>query len=134
MKDAASSAIYSVQAANGVILITTRKGKARQSARVNYSGLVSWASPTARLNFLGAADFAMLYNEATRNENPNAPLPFSDEDIRKFRDGSDPIGHPDTDWYNAVMKKRALETQHNVSISGGSESTTYMAQHGSGGI
>ena len=69
----------------------------------------------------------MLYNEATRNENPNAPLSFSDKDIQKFRDGSDPIGHPDTDWYNAVMKKRALETQHNVSISGGSESTTYMA-------
>ena len=127
LKDAASSAIYGVQAANGVILITTKKGKAGQSARVNYSGLVSWASPTARLNFLGAADFAMLYNEATRNENPNAPLPFSDKDIQKFRDGSDPIGHPDTDWYNAVMKKRALETQHNVSISGGSESTTYMA-------
>lgn len=109
LKDAASSAIYGVQAANGVILITTKKGKVGQRARVNYSGTVSWASPTARLQFLGAADYATLYNEAVKNENPNDPYPFSEEDIRKFRDGSDPIGHPDTDWYNEVMKKAHLK-------------------------
>lgn len=127
LKDAASSAIYGVQAANGVIVITTKKGKAGQKARVNYSGTVSWASPTARLKFLGSADYAELYNEATLNENPNAPLLYSAEDIQKFRDGSDPIGHPDTDWYNEVFKKSALETQHSLSVSGGSENTTYMA-------
>ncbi|MEY8685154.1 SusC/RagA family TonB-linked outer membrane protein [Bacteroides sp. AN502(2024)] len=130
LKDAASSAIYGVQAANGVILITTKKGKKGQKARVSYSGLVSWSSPTARLKFLGAADYARLYNEATLNEDPNAVVPYTEEDIRKFSDGSDPIGHPDTDWYSEVMKKRALETQHNLSISGGSENTTYMASLG----
>ncbi len=130
LKDAASSAIYGVQAANGVILITTKKGKKGQKARVSYSGLVSWVSPTARLKFLGAADYARLYNEATLNEDPNAVVPYTEEDIRKFSDGSDPIGHPDTDWYSEVMKKRTLETQHNLSISGGSENTTYMASLG----
>lgn len=127
LKDAASAAIYGVQAANGVILITTKKGKKGQKARVNYSGTVSWASPTATLNFLGSADYAVLYNEATLNENPNATIPFSDEDIELFRNGSDPIGHPNTDWYSEVMKKSAMETQHSLSISGGSENTTYMA-------
>ena len=127
LKDAASAAIYGVQAANGVILITTKKGKKGQKARVNYSGTVSWASPTATLNFLGAADYAVLYNEATLNENPNDSAPFSDKDIELFRNGSDPIGHPDTDWYSEVMKKSAIETQHSLSISGGSENTTYMA-------
>lgn len=127
LKDAASSAIYGVQAANGVILITTKKGKVGQRARVNYSGTVSWASPTARLQFLGAADYATLYNEATLNENPNAAIPYSEEDIRKFRDGSDPIGHPDVDWYNEVMKKSALETQHSLSVTGGTDKTSYMA-------
>lgn len=127
LKDAASSAIYGVQAANGVILITTKKGQKGERARVNYSGLVSWASPTARLNFLESADYAMLYNEATLNENPNATIPYSDEDIRKFRDGSSPITHPNIDWYGEVMKDYALETQHNVSINGGSDRTTYMA-------
>ena len=130
LKDAASSAIYGVQAANGVILITTKRGKTGERARVNYSGLVSWASPTARLDFLEAGDYAMLYNEATLNENPNATIPYSDEDIRKFRDGSSPLTHPNIDWYSEVMKKNAMETQHNVSINGGSENTTYIASMG----
>ncbi len=127
LKDAASSAIYGVQAANGVILITTKKGKKGQKARVNYSGTVTWASPTAKLKFLGAADYATLFNEATLNEDPNAPLPYTAEDIELYRNGKDPIGHPNTDWYNEVFKKHAIETQHSLSISGGSENTTYMA-------
>ena len=127
LKHAASSAIYGVQAANGVILITTKKGKKGQKARVNYSGTVTWASPTAKLKFLGAADYATLFNEATLNEDPNAPLPYTAEDIELYRNGKDPIGHPNTDWYNEVFKKHAIETQHSLSISGGSENTTYMA-------
>lgn len=127
LKDAASAAIYGVQAANGVILITTKKGKSGQKARINYSGTVSWASPTATLDFLGAAGYATLFNEATLNDNPNATLPYSDEDIELYRNGKDPIGHPNTNWYDEVFKKNAMETQHSLSISGGSETTTYMA-------
>ena len=123
LKDAASAAIYGVQAANGVILITTKKGKAGQKARINYSGLVSWASPTAKLNFLDAAGYAELYNEATLNDNPNAPLMYTDADIEAYRNGT----KPSTDWYNEVFKKAAMETQHSFSINGGSEKTTYMA-------
>lgn len=67
LKDAASSAIYGVQAANGVILITTKKGKKGDKARINYSGSVAWSSPVALLKFLGAGDYAMLYNEAVKN-------------------------------------------------------------------
>lgn len=130
LKDAASSAIYGVQAANGVILITTKRGKKGQKARVNYSGNVSWASPTARLNYLGSADYAMLYNEAVRNENPSAPIPFTEEDIRLFRDGTDPIGHPNTDWYKETFKNNGLEHQHNFSVSGGSDNTTYSISVG----
>ena len=123
LKDAASAAIYGVQAANGVILITTKKGKSGQKARINYSGLVSWASPTAKLNFLDAAGYAELYNEATLNDNPNAPLMYTDADIEAYRNGT----KQSTDWYNEVFKKAAMETQHSFSINGGSEKTTYMA-------
>ena len=130
LKDAASAAIYGVQAANGVILITTKKGKKGQDAKVSYSGSVAWATPTAKLNFLGAADYAMLYNEAVKNENPNASLPYSDEDIELFRNGSDPIGHPNTDWYKETFKNFAFEQQHNFAINGGSEKTNYSASVG----
>ena len=130
LKDAASAAIYGVQAANGVILITTKKGKKGQDAKVSYSGSVAWATPTTKLNFLGSADYAMLYNEAVKNENPNAALPYSDEDIELFRNGTDPIGHPNTDWYKETFKNFAFEQQHNFSINGGSEKTNYSASVG----
>lgn len=130
LKDAASAAIYGVQAANGVILITTKQGKLNSKAVVKYSGSVSYTSPTAMFDFLGAGDYAMLTNEAVHNENPNAPLPYTDEDIQKYRDGSDPIGHPNTDWYDATFKKQAFEQMHNISISGGSKNTTFNTSVG----
>ncbi|GBU08026.1 SusC/RagA family TonB-linked outer membrane protein [Bacteroidales bacterium] len=130
LKDASSAAIYGVQAANGVILITTKKGKKGDKAKVSYSGNVAWTSPTARLKFLGAGDYAMLYNEATLNDNPNATISFSDEDIRKFRDGSSPSTHPNTDWYNETFKSTAMEQMHHMSINGGAEKTNYNASIG----
>ena len=126
LKDAASSAIYGVQAANGVILITTKKGKKGDKARINYSGSVAWSAPVALLKFLGAGDYAMLYNEAVKNENPNAILPYTEEDIQNYRNGT----LPDTDWYDETFKKNALETYHNLSINGGSEKTSYNASIG----
>lgn len=121
LKDASSAAIYGVQAANGVILITTKKGKKGEKANVNYLGSVGWSTPTMRPKFLGSADYAMLYNEATLNDNPNNPLRFTEQDIELYRNGSDPYGHPNTDWYEETMNKNAIETMHHLGISGGSE-------------
>ena len=130
LKDASSAAIYGVQAANGVILITTKKGKKGDRTRVNYSGSVGWSTPTMRPKFLGSADYAILYNEATLNDNPNNPVRFSDNDIELYRNGTDPYGHPNTDWYEETMNKNAIETMHHLSISGGSEKTSYSASVG----
>ena len=58
----------------------------------------------------------MLYNEAVKNENPNAILPYTDEDIENYRNGT----LPDTGWYKETFKKNAMETYHNLSINGGS--------------
>ena len=126
LKDAASAAIYGVQAANGVILITTKQGKKGDKTRINYSGTFSWASPVAKREYVNAYEFATLYNEATYNENPNAPLPFTEEQIEQYRTGA----LPSTDWYDAAFKKNAFEQMHNVSISGGSEKTTYNGSLG----
>lgn len=125
LKDAASSAIYGVQAANGVIVITTKKGGLNQKARINYSGSVAWTKPVTRLKFLGSEDYARLYNEATLNENPNAILMYTEKDFELFRNGSSPFTHPDTDWYNEVFRSHATETYHNLSINGGTNNTTY---------
>ena len=126
LKDAASAAIYGVQAANGVILITTKQGKKGEKTRVTYSGNVSWSSPVAKRELVNAYEYAVLYNEAILNENPNATLMFSPEEIEDYRTGA----LPSTDWYEAAIKKSAIETMHNVSISGGTEKTTYNASLG----
>jgi TonB-linked SusC/RagA family outer membrane protein len=127
LKDAASAAIYGVQAANGVILITTKRGTKGDKAKVSYSGNVSWVKPTTQLPFLGSGDYAMLYNEATKNDNPNAVLRWTEEEVQKFYNGSDPANYPNTDWYNETFNPRAVEHSHYLSVNGGSEKTNYNA-------
>lgn len=126
LKDAASAAIYGVQAANGVILITTKQGKKGEKTRINYSGNVAWATPVVKKHYLNAYDFGRLYNEATLNDDPNAPVQFSEQDLADMKSGK----WATTDWYDAAFKKAAFEQQHNLSISGGSEKTTYNASLG----
>lgn len=131
LKDAASAAIYGVSAANGVILITTKKGRINQGPNVSYSNNLSWSTPTFTPDFLGSAEYAELYNEAYKNENPaSTTIPFSDEDIRKYRDGSSPYTHPNTNWMDEVMEKSAFEQHHHVGISGGTEKTSFSGSIG----
>lgn len=121
LKDAASAAIYGVQAANGVILITTKKGKTG-AAKVSYSTTLAWSSLLAKRDLVNAYDYAVLYNEAYLNENPGTTnLPFSDEQIEGYRTGK----LASTDWYKEALTGNGFEQQHNVSISGGSANTTY---------
>ena len=97
LKDAASAAIYGSKAANGVILITTKRGKSGK-ARISYSGSVGMQSATRLMDRMGSFEYATLYNKAMVAAGKVAR--FSDEDLKKFQDGSDPEGHPDTRWYD----------------------------------
>lgn len=91
LKDAASAAIYGSKAANGVILITTKRGKSGK-ARVSYSGSVGMQSATRLMDRMGSFEYATLYNKAMVAAGKVAR--FSDEDLKKFQDGSDPEGTP----------------------------------------
>lgn len=129
LKDAASAAIYGVQAASGVILVTTKRGTKGEAPRINYSGSVSLGTPVAKLKYLGSADYAMLHNEATVNETAAGQVPkltFTEEDIENYRNGT----LPNTDWYKEALKSTATETRHNLSILGGSDKTNYNAAIG----
>lgn len=126
LKDAASAAIYGSKAANGVILITTKRGKSGK-ARISYSGSVGMQSATRLMDRMGSFEYATLYNKAMVAAGKVAR--FSDEDLKKFQDGSDPEGHPDTRWYDLAFRT-ALMQHHNVSVNGGSEQVRYMASLG----
>lgn len=120
LKDAASAAIYGVQAANGVILITTKKGKTGKTT-VSYNATFSWSSLLSKLDLVDAYGYAYLYNEAYLNDHPGATKPFSDETVEKYRTGQ----LPSTDWYKEALTGSGFEHQHNLSLSGGNDKTTY---------
>ena len=120
LKDAASAAIYGVQAANGVILITTKKGKTGKTT-VSYNATFSWSSLLAKLDLVDAYGYAYLYNEAYLNDHPGAKKPFSDETVEKYRTGE----LTSTDWYKEALTGSGFEHQHNLSLSGGNDKTTY---------
>ena len=127
LKDAASAAIYGSKAANGVILITTKRGKNGKPI-LSYSGNVGWQTPTGLVEKMNSADAASYYNLALTNGGKSPR--FSDDEIRKFRDGSDPYNYPNTDWSELAFSGSGFINQHNVNISGGSEYVKYMTSAG----
>ena len=126
LKDASSAAIYGSKASNGVILITTKRGKSG-APRINYNAYVGFQNATATIDRVSSADYARLYNEIDKSNNKKPR--YEESDIRLFEDGSDPFGHPNTDWNDAAFKTGVIH-KHNVSINGGTESAKYMASVG----
>lgn len=131
LKDAASAAIYGSRAANGVILITTKKGGEGQ-AKVNYSGYVSFESVRKTITPVSNyADYMELVNEGYFNTYGQENYIFSDESIAEWREnsGKDPLRYPNTNWFDETFKN-AVSTNHNLSVSGGTKKTRYFASFG----
>jgi len=122
LKDAASAAIYGSRAANGVILITTKQGK-KGAPQVSYSGYVGKQKATGLPDYLPSWQAATLYNQALGNE--GKPARWTDAEIQKFKDGSDPFNYPNTDWLGLFYQGSGLQQNHYVGVSGGSEKTQY---------
>lgn len=122
LKDA-SAAIYGAQAANGVILITTKRGKPGKPT-VTASFNQGFGRPTRIPEMADAAEYVTLLNEISQY-NDNEPL-YTNEEIQKFRDGSDPWRYPNTDWFKETLKPWSGQTYGNVSLNGGSEALRYF--------
>lgn len=122
LKDAASAAVFGMRAANGVILVTTKRGQ--EGLSVNFSSNLSIQSPTRLPEFANSYDFARLYNEFM------GETIYTDEELQKFKDGSDPDHYPDTDWYGLMLKHNAIQHNHNLSVSGGSNKVKYFVSLG----
>ncbi|MDE5711704.1 MAG: SusC/RagA family TonB-linked outer membrane protein, partial [Bacteroides sp.] len=138
LKDAASCAIYGSRAANGVILITTKKGKGRVS--VNYSGRLSYAQPTNLIDFVNNyADYMELINESFTNI--GQPAHFNQSTIDTWREKSlrpnevnelgvpNYVAYPNTNWQDEIFKNGIIN-DHNISLSGGTESVRFLTSLG----
>ncbi|GAA4307637.1 TonB-dependent receptor [Compostibacter hankyongensis] len=151
LKDA-SAAIYGARAANGVILITTKHGKTGKPT-LTYDFNYGLAQATHIPKVANASQYAEMRNELevfdlpdeewqaawdafkatgsyTRPNGNVVTAPFQPEDFQKFKDGSDPWGHPNTDWYAAVFKKWSPQQRHNLQLSGGTDNFKYLASLG----
>lgn len=149
LKDA-SAAIYGARAANGVILITTKRGKSGKP-QLSYSFNQGWAQPTTIPEVLDAVEYGTMANEieiykldpsrwadaaaAFKTDGKYtdpvtgsvATAPFQPSDLEKYADGSDPWGHPNTDWFDATLKTWSPQVRHNIQLTGGSEAVRYLA-------
>lgn len=132
LKDAATTAVYGIRGANGVILVTTKRGSNGKPS-IGYTSNYTVQVPTRLPEFVSAYDYAVLYNEAQKNDNPNltaADLIFKQVDLDKYKDGSDPIFHPDVDWLDFMMKKSAPQTKNTLTVNGGGQLAKYFISVG----
>ncbi len=128
LKDAATTAVYGIRGGNGVILITTKRGKIGRP-KISYSSNASFDSPTRLPKQTNGYDYATLYNEAARNDNPNITdnaLPYPSAVLDVIKNNSNPTLFASTDWFDLMMKKTALRTNNTLNVSGGTEKTKYF--------
>ena len=123
LKDAASASIYGNRAANGVILIETKKGKEGKIS-ISYNNSFGWQKATELPDFLPSWEYAEYYNLAMQNMGRQAT--YSTDDIQKYKNGSDPDNYPNVNHLKWLLESGSgFQHQHNVSIQGGNATTTY---------
>ena len=124
LKDGAA-AIYGMNAANGVVIITTKKGR-QGKARFSYNGSFTAIFPTSMLEVMNAYQYSEIANEVSMNVGTGPTT--TPEELAKWREGGP--GYESTDWLDAVFRKSAGSQQHTLSVEGGSDKMTYYASFG----
>ena len=127
LKDASATAVFGVRGANGVVLITTKRG-AEGKAKISFNVSFSALTPTKMVEQASSYDYATFHNAMRMNDGKD-PY-FSDELINAFKTGADPIRFPSMKWTDYLMKDVTLQQQHNVNISGGNKTVKYFISAG----
>ena len=131
LKDASATAVYGVRGANGVMLITTKRGK-EQKPVVSLTANWQIQSPTRKDTYLDSYQSVMLLEEALAND--GLPSQFSADDIEMYRrsvagelSGEKAMRYPNVDWYDQVLSNTAPAQRYNVSVTGGTKRMRYYA-------
>lgn len=132
LKDASTTAVYGIRGGNGVILVTTKRGTTGKP-KIGLTSNFALQTPTRLPEFSNSYDYAFLYNEGMKNDNPSLTpdqLYFKPIDLQKFKDGSDPLLHPDINWFDYMMHKTAPQTKNTLTINGGGTFAKYFVSLG----
>lgn len=127
LKDASATAVFGVRGANGVVLVTTRRGEDGK-ARIQLTSSIGVTQPTRILKSADSYTYATMMNERSRNDGTKEV--FDMYALERFRLKDDPVMYPDINWREFLMKKAAIQTQHNVNISGGTKDVRYFISLG----
>lgn len=127
LKDASATAVYGVRGANGVIIVTTKRG-IKGKPVVSYTGNVSMTTPAEYPQMLNSADWFSYMNEGLINSG-KAPIKSLSE-IEKYRNGSDPLFYPNGDFVDLLFKEKTWKQQHNINIRGGADNVRYFISGG----
>ncbi|TAD85778.1 MAG: TonB-dependent receptor [Bacteroidetes bacterium] len=129
LKDASAAAIYGARGANGVILVTTKRGKSGKPT-VDYNNYFGFQQVTVVPEYLNGLDYALLFNEKLRNTTPNNPVErYRPSDIEAIRNGTAPDRFANTNWADEILRNAPIQ-QHYLAFSGGSENTSYRVSAG----
>src|SRR5690606_23344072 len=125
LKDASAAAVYGSRAANGVILVTTKRGESNLT-QISYKGLFGFQKPTRQPEYVGGGEFMRLENLAITNIGGSPP--WSENYIQEWEANhiSDPDNYPNTDWVGEVFSENGFQQNQNLSISGGSDNIRYL--------
>lgn len=132
LKDASATAVYGVRGANGVILITTKRGSV-QKPKLSVSTNFAINSFTNMREPMDAYNWAYQLNETRKYDGyltGNYDPVYTDEELQKFKDGSDPVFYPNTNWVDMLFKDVSLQTQHNINLRGGTDRVKYFVSLG----
>ncbi len=133
LKDASSTAVYGIRGANGVLIITTKRGKAGPP-KISYTFNQGFNSFTDMRDMMNSADYATNFNSALKADSYVTGAVYTPRysltDIELYGNGKDPIFHPSVNWADVMFKKVSTQSQHNVSISGGQNKVRYFISAG----
>lgn len=134
LKDAAATSVYGARAANGVILVTTKKGSSG-APTITYNGNVGIQQSNFINKPLSSYQIAQMWNQAWQNEGTFAPTyggakGFNDSALNAIKNGTDPNRFSNTDWNHIIFGKTVMQNNHNLSISGGTDRTRYFISGG----
>jgi len=131
LKDAASTAVYGIRGANGVVEVETKRGSGTQPMQITVRSSIGMQQPTTEQEFVDSYTYAQGYHEAQRNDGvPESQLRFSDLAMESFRKGINSTVFPDMDWVDFLTQDAALQTQTNINVSGGTQDVQYFISGG----